>query len=238
MQITRIYNSQISEGFLDADYSNVSEVLVDPHSPRSLLFFGGRKMELIKELPREFSLKEKYHVRQGLFWCSHCQSEIKKPLKLGLKYKGCGCLRGKNIIHGESDTKLYSIWKAMKKRCNNKNSSDYKYYGGRGIEVCPDWQNDFKSFKKWAVENGFKENLKLDRIKNNEGYSPDNCQFITHAKNCRKRSNSILNSKLVEKIRLKYRTGVYTQQELANEYNVSRSHISNITRKNGIWRAI
>lgn len=81
-------------------------------------------------------------------------------------------------MHGESYTRLYAIWDNMKARCYNKNSSDYPRYGGRGVFVCDEWIQSYKAFSDWAKENGYAENLTLDRIENNKGYCPSNCRWV------------------------------------------------------------
>ena len=85
--------------------------------------------------------------------------------------------------HGMKHTKLYYRWARMKTRCLNKNVSSYKYYGGRGITVCDEWCNSFMAFYTWAMANGYRNDLDLDRRDNNKGYSPSNCRFVTRTVN-------------------------------------------------------
>lgn len=89
----------------------------------------------------------------------------------------------KQTSHGYHGTKIYKLWATMVARCGSKSSTNYKYYGGRGITVCEDWRNNPKSFIEWALSNGYEEGLEIDRIDNSKGYEPSNCQFITHAEN-------------------------------------------------------
>ena len=109
--------------------------------------------------------------------------------------RSCGCLayenRLKNIsphkTHGleykdGKETKLYRAWCSMKTRCYMP-IAKYKYWNGKGVEVCAEWKNDYLCFHNWAIKNGHKNGLSLDRINNNKGYSPDNCQWITKSQN-------------------------------------------------------
>jgi hypothetical protein len=103
--------------------------------------------------------------------------------------KSCGCyqkINNRNIAktHGDGSRKseyhrLYVCWQSMKDRCYNSNNVQFKDWGGRGITVCKEWLNDYNNFKEWALQNGYANNLTLDRIKVNENYKPSNCRWIT-----------------------------------------------------------
>lgn len=101
--------------------------------------------------------------------------------------KSCGCLgkeiRRKTIENGTKHnlhkTRLYRIWCQMKTRCFCVNSPSYKYYGGRGITVCYEWQIDFLNFYNWAINNNYSDNLSIDRINVDGNYEPNNCRWAT-----------------------------------------------------------
>ena len=95
--------------------------------------------------------------------------------------------------HGHSKTKLYGVWCAMKRRCYNHNDKRYPHYGERGIIVCDEWRNDYTKFASWAINNGYKEGLSIDRVDNNGNYCPANCRWATASQQNRNYSkNSLL----------------------------------------------
>lgn len=90
-------------------------------------------------------------------------------------------------------TKLYVCWTNMKQRCLNSKHRDFYQYGGRGITVCDEWLA-FKPFAEWALNNGYSDELTLDRMNNNDGYSPQNCRWVTMQQQCTNRRKPITNT--------------------------------------------
>lgn len=102
----------------------------------------------------------------------------------------CGCMVGEK--HGQVKSPLYTIWRGMKNRCNTDTYIDHHRYKDRGITVCKEWSDSFIAFRDWALFNGYKEGLQIDRIENNEGYSPNNCRFVTNIINVNNREITVM----------------------------------------------
>ena len=86
---------------------------------------------------------------------------------------------------------LYRKYRHIKDRCYNLNSKSYKRYGGRGIKMCQEWFDSYQLFEDWCLTHGFEENLAIDRINNDDDYSPDNCRFVTLKENNQNRRTTV-----------------------------------------------
>jgi hypothetical protein len=87
---------------------------------------------------------------------------------------------------GLSKTRVYRTWRNMHQRCENPKTSGYNSYGGKGIKVCADWR-EFLPFYDWAMANGYRDNLTIDRLDSNKNYEPGNCRWATWAEQARAR---------------------------------------------------
>lgn len=202
-------------------------------------------MELIKKTRKVPAKTGKKSIQQfGLFLCPYCKKEIERQVSSGIQNKSCGCYRGKLIsisnkklktIHGFKGSRIYNIWATMIGRCCCKSSGAYSSYGAKGITVCNEWKKSFICFKNWAFKNGYKDNLQIDRKKNNKGYYPSNCRWVTCAANNQNRTNNIFNWEIINSIRKDYDTGDYLQKKLAKKYNTSKQNINDIVN-NKTWK--
>ena len=122
--------------------------------------------------------------------CGNEISVILNNLRRG-NTNSCGCYQKEkiqevgqsNITHGLSTHSLYDVWVNMKARCYNTKDTSYHNYGGRGITICSEWLENFKCFYDWAISNGYKKGLEIDRIDNDGDYTHTNCRFVTSQDN-------------------------------------------------------
>jgi hypothetical protein len=135
--------------------------------------------------------------------CCECLCDCGNTIITKVKYilngdtKSCGCLKKdtaiinsrKYVTHGMTNSLIYKVWSSMKDRCLNEKCHAYKDYGGRGISICKRWHS-FTNFYE-DMGSGYNQGLELDRERNNEGYSIDNCRWVTPTVNKRNRRGCV-----------------------------------------------
>lgn len=191
-------------------------------------------MELIEKL--ETRLLHGKWVRFGIFKCPCCLIIVERKISQGKRDKSCGCNQHAKYKYPEGNiykTRLYNIWSLMKSRCFDTNNKDYHNYGGRGITICNEWL-EFIPFRDWALNNGYLDNLTIDRRNNNLGYFPENCRWITSKENSWNRRTNKLSFVIASNIRKEYKENLFTRKELSIKYNVTKSLIDQIVN-NKIW---
>lgn len=180
----------------------------------------------------------------GLYLCPACNQEseiridvVNTHLKTKDYPKLCSACANKNagnkrIIHGDISTRLYSIWKNMKSRTSE--TSPHTTYNN--ISVCDEWQS-FIPFKEWAENNGYTDNLTIDRIDPNSNYTPTNCRWISMSENSARanirsavNSSAKLSTKDIIDIKQRLAEG-QTHESISQLYNVARSTITWINKE-------
>lgn len=187
---------------------------------------------------------EKSSYGQRMFKCK-CSCGNVRVLSyanlVGGTSKSCGCYNVEKIIersttHGRSDSeKLYSVWVAMRGRCNNPSNPSYKNYGGKGVRVCEEW-NNYENFRNFMLEHGYKieanyGEFSIDRIDVNGDYCPENCRVIPLKEQGYNKTNNY---------KIEYKGIVKTATEWEREYGLSQGTLRKRIRYRGwdIERAI
>jgi hypothetical protein len=158
--------------------------------------------------------------------CSRCESI--KPL---LGFYQCStrangretvckdCRKASRAISDAQHPQERGVWKNMHSRCSNPNRASYKYYGGSGITVCPEW----KSLAQFIADMGTRPSLshELDRIDNTKGYSKDNCRWISHKENMRNTRRNVITMEVAELMRHRFGVDGRTRKQVAEEFGVA-----------------
>lgn len=154
--------------------------------------------------------------------CGNISNVVSSNLSNG-HTTSCGCYKKIcSIKHNKLNTRLYRIWQNMKNRCLNPNVKKFRNYGARQICVCKDWQNDFMCFYNWAMNNGYAENLTIDRIDVNGNYEPSNCRWITNKEQCNNKTNNIL---------IEYKNKTYTLKQWGEILGIKQQTLSQRYKK-------
>lgn len=123
----------------------------------------------------------------------------------------CGC--GKRV-HGKANKeRLYQTWKNMRRRCRDPKNTRWARYGGRGIAICPEW-DDYAVFRMWALSAGYTDELTIDRINVDGNYCPENCRWETP----KTQANNVSRNHLIE-----FEGREITMSQLADELGLSYS---------------
>ena len=158
--------------------------------------------------------------------CGAIKEIHRSALKTGATIS-CGCWQKDNpsyFKHRLSKTRVYGIWCGMKDRCYNPNTPCYERYGGRGITICDEWVNSPEAFIKWAYENGYGDDLSIDRIDVNGNYEPSNCRWATVETQANNKRNTI---------RLAYNGETHTISEWSKITGLPRELIYGRVHTNG-----
>lgn len=147
----------------------------------------------------EFSVMDKYRRACWVCKCDCGNTTTKNSYYLkNAKTVSCGCVstrpkRNNVSTHHMSRTRIYKIWKSMRKRCSctNPTQREYRDYFARGIKVCDEWNNSFEPFYEWAMANGYNDSLSIDRINNDGNYEPSNCRWVDNTTQQRNRRKTV-----------------------------------------------
>lgn len=169
---------------------------------------------------------ERVEGRNGRkMWLCQCDCGNTKAVMAGSLTKGdtqsCGCLQKELLsqrakTHGKSGSRIFWIWRDIKLRCYVPSNNSYNRYGGRGIKVCDEWlgENGAENFINWAMNNGYADNLTIDRKDNDGNYEPSNCRWVTPKEQANNRRSSIY---------ITFNGKTQTKKQWAEEYGIKYS---------------
>ena len=190
-----------------------------------------------QKFERLTAIKYMYTKNKRPYWLCKCECGKEIITAYGNLKKGntksCGCLKHEIAInhysnlnkqHRMKGTKIYSKWLWMKARCYKEHTHGYKNYGGRGIKVCDEWLHNFKNFYDWAINNGYSDDLTIERIDTNGDYEPSNCKWITNLE----QQNNKRNNRFIE-----YKGEKHTIAEWSRITGINKNII--LDRLNNNW---
>ena len=127
--------------------------------------------------------------------CGNIKDVLATNLTRGLSIS-CGCFSRETTskvktTHGMTETKLYKKWEGMKRRCLYETGSRNGYYKAIGVTIWDEWMNSFEIFRDWALQNGYSDELSLDRIDNDSGYTPFNCRWVDRIQQMNNKTNNV-----------------------------------------------
>jgi hypothetical protein len=173
---------------------------------------SAKRIDLAGKVFGKLTVLEYSHSNRYAYWKCRCEcgkeTIVRSSHLIAGLVKTCGCswaengkktvihAQNANVIHGDSKSRLYNIWSNMLQRCENENATGFALYGGRGIKVCPEW-HDYVVFKEWALKNGYRDDLTIDRESVNGNYEASNCRWAdteTQANNTRRNIVLTLNN--------------------------------------------
>lgn len=156
------------------------------------------------------------------------------------KSVSCGCYRNEQLSKKMSKPdsikkgKLFIIYCGMRSRCYNMKSNNFHLWGGKGVSICEEWINNYEAFRDWALANGYKEGLSIDRKESDKNYEPSNCRWITQRENSSKGKMNLMRVRLVRKL---YETNIFSKERLAEIYGIRVGSVRNILSKK-TWATI
>lgn len=191
-------------------------------------------LTLVRLIPPFKSETGRWNYR-GDYQCNLCGRVINLERDFAKRKQTCGCYdthTKHGHARGNKRSKLYRVWMGMKQRCLNPNGPSYHCYGGRGITVCAEWM-EFAPFAEWALPAGYRDGVEIDRIDVHQGYSPENCRWVTPQINVHNRRVTKLSYEITHAIKVLSAAGM-SPSSIAR---VTKVQIDNIPRilRGDIW---
>lgn len=138
-------------------------------------------------------LRQSFNRNNGRVFLCECECGVVEEKRLGvLRRTSSPQCRHNRLDRSKVVKRIHSVWCGMKNRCYNQNVSCYENYGGRGIKICDEWLNDYYAFEKWALSNGYADDLTIDRIDNDGDYTPYNCRWVDKFVQSNNRRNNVV----------------------------------------------